>query len=118
MCKIEIEIFWIQLLAYNTAVWGLTVILVKEKQSCRFCHTYNFYNRLHIHKTLSILNNILSIYVNNRKFSGKINIEGALMRESQYCFKNDTMEGMKWLEKQRHLPIIVINNIIIHELSP
>ncbi len=40
-----------------------------RKSNCRFCHNYNSYS-FHIHKILSILN-VLSIYVNDRKFVRK-----------------------------------------------
>ena len=55
------------------------------KSNCRFCHNYSSYS-FHIHNIMSILN-VLSIFVNKRKFVRKNADRGRTTEHiSSYCF--------------------------------
>ena len=57
------------------------------KSNCRFCHNYSSYS-FHIHNIMSILN-VLSIFVNKRKFVRKNADRGRTTEHiSSYCFKH------------------------------
>ena len=63
------------------------------KSNCRFCHNYSSYS-FHIHNIMSILN-VLSIFVNKRKFVRKNADRGRTTEHiSSYCFKFAFIKGV------------------------
>ena len=74
---------------FNTTVQALPGSRLR-KSNCRLCNNYNCYS-FHFHNILSILD-VLSIYVNNRKFV-ELNVywERTYEQISQYCFKHQCL---------------------------
>ena len=75
--KASAYLYWLLCtkLKYSTCKYSFSYTILQYKLyqdpckgNCRLCHNYNSYS-FHIHTILSILN-VLSIYVNTRKFVG------------------------------------------------
>ena len=61
------------------------------KSNCRFCHNYNSYS-FHIHNIMSILN-VLSIFVNKRKFVRKNADRGRTTEHISSYYFNDVHQS-------------------------